>query len=345
MERVAIPELPTQVSRVGLGTWAFGGSTWGAADASQGARTVLAALDLGVNFIDTAPVYGLGSAEEILGRVLETSGRRDEIVLATKTGLAVSNGRVERDGSPARIARDVEGSLRRLRTDRIDLLQVHWPDPTVPIEETAEALAALVRGGKVRAIGAANFSPAQLDAFRRVAPVATHSPPYNLFERAVEADVLPYCRRHGLATIVYGALCRGLLSGRLQRVASYEDDPWREHDPKFRAPRYGQYLAAVAALDAFAREAFGRTVIELAARWVLDVPGVSVVLWGARRPSQVDPIPRVLGWSLDAEARARIEAIVRDHVRDPVGTEHLEPAVREPSIAAGFTGAESGAAD
>jgi aryl-alcohol dehydrogenase-like predicted oxidoreductase len=276
-------------------------------------------------------VYGLGHAGDLPADALATSGRRDEVVLATKTGLAVKDGRVLRDGSPGRIARDVEDSLRRLRTDRIDLLQVHWPDPTVPMEETAAALAALVRAGKVRAIGTANFSPAQLDAFRTVAPVATHSPPYNLFERAVEADVLPYCRRHGIATIVYGALCRGLLSGRLERMASYAGDPWREDDPKFRAPRYGQYLAAVAAIDAFAREAFGRTVLEVAVRWILDDPGVSVVLWGARRPSQVDPIRRALGWSLGTGERARIEEIVRDHVRDPVGPEHMEPAAARSS--------------
>jgi aryl-alcohol dehydrogenase-like predicted oxidoreductase len=325
MDHLAIPSIPVPVSRIGLGTWAFGGSTWGEADASHAARTLLTALDVGVNFVDTAPVYGAGRAEELVGDALAASGRRDEVVLATKAGLTHAHGRVVRDGSPARIAQDVEGSLRRLRTDRIDLLQVHWPDPTVPLEETAAALAGLVRMGKVRAIGVANFSPAQLDVFRRVAPVATLSPPYNLFERGVEADVLPYCRRHGIRTIVYGALCRGLLSGRLERVATYAGDPWREDDPKFQAPRYGQYLAAVAALDAFARGAFGRTVLELAVRWLLDRPDVSIVLWGARRASQVDPIPRVLGWSLDAAACARVEAIVRDHVQDPCGTESLQP--------------------
>jgi aryl-alcohol dehydrogenase-like predicted oxidoreductase len=325
MEHVAIPSLPVPVSRIGLGTWAFGGSTWGEADAAHAARTLLSALDLGVNLVDTAPVYGAGRAEELVGDALAASGRRDEIVLATKTGLAHRDGRVVRDGSPARIAQDVEGSLRRLRTDRVDLLQVHWPDPTVPLEETAAALVALVRSGKVRAIGVSNFSPAELDVFRGAAPVATLSPPYNLFERGVEADVLPYCRRHGIRTIVYGALCRGLLSGRLERVASYAGDPWREDDPKFRPPRYGQYLAAVAAIDAFARDAFGRTVLELAARWLLDRPDVSVVLWGARRASQVDPIRRVLGWSLDEAACARVEEIVRDHVQDPCGTEALEP--------------------
>ncbi|HYG70032.1 MAG TPA: aldo/keto reductase [Anaeromyxobacteraceae bacterium] len=325
MERVTIPDVGTPVSRIGLGTWAFGDSSRGATDASQTARTILTALDLGVNLVDTAPVYGAGRAEEIVGAVLASSGRRDEVVLATKTGVVAVEGRLARDGSPARVARDVDDSLRRLRTDRIDLLQVHWPDPAVPLEETAAALGALVRAGKVRAVGVANFSPAQLDAFRKVTPVAALSPPYNLFERDVEADVLPYCRRNGIRTIVYGALCRGLLSGRLERVASYAGDPLRERDPKFRPPRYGQYLAAVAALDALAREAYGRTVLELAIRWLLDSGDVSVVLWGARRPSQVDPIRQVLGWSLDDPARARVDAIVRDHVRDPCGTEHFEP--------------------
>lgn len=330
MEHVAIPDVPARVSRIGLGTWAIGGTAWGATDASQATRTLQAALDLGVNLVDTAPSYGEGRVEELIGRALLASGRRDEVVLATKVGLAFEDGRPTCDASPARIEADLEGSLRRLRTDHVDLVQVHWPDRTVPPEETAAALAGLLRAGKARAIGVANFTPAQMDAFRNVAPISTNAPPYNLFERGAEADVLPYCRRHGIAAVVYGALCRGLLTGRLDLVSSYEGDPWRAGDPKFQPPRYGQYLAAVAALDAFAREAFGRTVLDLAVRWVLEQPVVAVVLWGARRPSQVDPIRQALGWSLGAAARARVEAIVRDHVRDPVGTEHLEPAPRGP---------------
>lgn len=325
MEHVRILGIPFPVSRIGLGTWAIGGWMWGGSDEADAIRTIHAALDLGVNLVDTAPVYGFGRSEEIVGRAL--AGRREGVVVATKLGLAWDGGRIRRDASPARIALEVEESLRRLRTDVIDLYQVHWPDLAVPFEDTAEALDGLVRAGKVRAVGVSNFSPAQMDQFRSRAPLATAQPPYNVFERGVERDVLPYCRASDIAVVAYGALCRGLLSGRIDERTSFEGDDLRKSDPKFRPPRFAQHLAAVRALDAFAREAYGRSVLELAVRWLLDAPGVSVALWGARRPAQLDAIPRALGFELDAAARARVDEIVAEHVKDPVGPEFMAPPV------------------
>lgn len=323
MEHVTIAGLSLPASRIGLGTWAIGGWMWGGADEAEAIRTLHQAFDLGVNLVDTAPVYGFGRSEEIVGRAI--AGRRDRLIVATKLGLDWSGGKIRRDASPARVAREVEDSLRRLGVDVIDLCQVHWPDASVPFEETAGALDALVRAGKVRAIGVSNFAPAQMDAFARGARIAAVQPPFNVFERGIEADVLPWCRANGVATLAYGALCRGLLSGRMSQETTFEGDDLRKADPKFRAPRYHQYLAAVAALDGYARERFGRTVLELAVRWMLDVPGISIALWGARRPSQLDPLPRIFGWNIDAAAHARIDEIVRGHVPEPIGPEFMAP--------------------
>ncbi len=218
-------------------------------------------------------------------------------------------------------------SLRRLRTDYIDIYQVHWPDPLVPIEETAEAMQTLFDEGKIRAIGVSNFSVAQIERFRRVAKLHVVQPPYNLFERAIESELLPYCRQSGLARLTYGALCRGLLSGKLQEDAHFGGDDLRLTDPKFQPPRYAQYLAAVQRLDQFARDRYSKRVIHLAVRWLLD-QGTTAALWGARHPGQLQPIDEVFGWSLDAAAKSEIDRILRESITDPVGPEFMAPPAR-----------------
>lgn len=332
MEFTPLPGIPLPASRIGLGAWSMGGTGWGGTNAGESVRTVHAALDAGVNLIDTAPLYGHGLSEEIVGRALrERPGAREQVIIATKVGLAWPDGRVVCDARAAGLRAEVEGSLRRLGTDYIDLLQVHWPDPLVPPEETAEAMAALHEEGTVRAIGVSNFSPAQMDAFRAVAPLHVAQPPYNLFERDVEADVLPYCIEHGIGTLTYGVLCRGLLSGRMRPDTSFSGDDLRAaDDPKFRPPAYSEYLEAVDRLDRFALENYGRRVIHLAARWVLQQPGVGVALWGARRPEQLDPVDEVFGWSLDADALRTIDRILDATVRHPVGVEFMRPPARTP---------------
>ncbi len=218
---------------------------WGGTDEVQSIKTIQAAVDRGINLIDTAPAYGFGRSEEIVGRAIEEGRLRSRVVIATKTGLEWKDGNVFRNASRDRILREVEDSLRRLRTDYIDIYQVHWPDPLVPIEETAAAMQTLFDQGKIRAIGVSNFSVAQIERFRRVGKLHVVQPPYNLFEREIEAELLPYCRQSNLATLTYGALCRGLLSGKLQADAHFTGDDLRTSDPKFQAPRYSQYLAAV----------------------------------------------------------------------------------------------------
>ena len=325
MELAEIKGASPRVSRVGLGTWAIGGWMWGGSDDAQSIETIRAALDHGVNLIDTAPVYGFGRSEEVVGQAL--AGRRGRAVIATKVGLEWKDGKVFRNASRARINQEIEDSLRRLQTDHIDIYQVHWPDPKTPIEETAEAMKALLDQGKIGAIGVSNFSVEQMERFRETAPIHVLQPPYNLFEREIEADILPYCLKHDIATFGYGALCRGLLSGRMKPDTVFDAGDLRRDDPKFKPPRFARYLAAVERLDRLARERFGKRVIHLAARWVLD-QGVSTALWGARRPDQLGPIDEVSGWSLDGAAKDEIDRILREEIPDPVGPEFMAPPAR-----------------
>jgi aryl-alcohol dehydrogenase-like predicted oxidoreductase len=327
MELATIAGTSLAVSRVGLGTWAIGGWMWGGTDEEESIKTIHAAIERGVNLIDTAPAYGFGRSEEIVGRAIADGALRSRVVIATKVGLEWKDGKVFRDASRDRIMHEVTQSLRRLRTDYIDLYQLHWPDPLVRVEETAEAMQLLLDQGKIRAIGVSNFSVAQIERFGRVARLHVVQPPYNLFEREIEAELLPYCRRSDLATLTYGALCRGLLSGKLQEDAHFEGDDLRLTDPKFRPPRYLQYLTAVRRLDRFARQRYGKRVIHLAVRWLLD-QGATAALWGARHPGQLQPIDEVFGWSLDTAAKAEIDRILHESISDPVGPEFMAPPPR-----------------
>jgi aryl-alcohol dehydrogenase-like predicted oxidoreductase len=227
---------------------------------------------------------------------------------------------------------EVDESLRRLRTDYIDIYiyQIHWPDPLVMIEETAEAMLALLERGKIRAIGVSNFSVLQMERFRRVSPLHVLQPPYNLFERGIEVDLLPYCQENGIAMLGYGALCRGLLSGRMRADSVFDGDDLRRNDPKFIEPRFAQYLAAVTQLDRLAQR-FGKRVIHLAVRWMLE-QGITIALWGARHPNQLQPVDEVVGWSLDPSAKAEIDRILRETITNPIGPEFMAPPER--SVAA-----------
>jgi aryl-alcohol dehydrogenase-like predicted oxidoreductase len=324
MDYLDIAGLTPRASRVALGTWAIGGWMWGGSDEAESIRTIHAALDQGITLIDTAPVYGFGRSEEIVGRALSQGAQRKKVLIATKAGLGWSARGPFRNARPERIKHEVDESLRRLRTDTIDLYQIHWPDPTVPIEETAGAMKELLVAGKIRAIGVSNFDPAQMDAFRRVAPLHTIQPPYNLFERGIETGILPYARRQGIVVLAYGALCRGLLSGKITASPQFSGDDLRKLDPKFQQPRLGEYLAAVGAFDRYARRRYGKDVLALAVRWILD-RGNTIALWGARRPDQVDAVERVLGWSLDPEAMSRIDRIIATYVTNPIGPEFMAP--------------------
>ena len=323
-----------EVSRIGLGTWALGGMEWGTVPDEVAVATCLSAVERGINLIDTAPIYGHGRSEEIVGKAMRAHGRREAFFIATKAGLSWNPFGVFSDSTELRLRKELEDSLRRLNTEYIDLYQVHWPDTRTPIAETAELLASFLREGKVRALGVSNFSIAQMEEFRAVAPLASNQPPYNLFERQIECcahgeNLLSWCKQQNVAVLTYSSLCRSLLAGRVHRGMAFDRKDIRSMDPKFQEPRFSQYITAVERLVAFARERYGKTLPQLAVRWVLDRPGISVALWGAKRPDQLDATAGVMGWSLDTAAMAEIDRFVAESVTDPVGPEYLTPKVRE----------------
>jgi aryl-alcohol dehydrogenase-like predicted oxidoreductase len=322
--------IPLPISRVGLGTWAIGGWMWGGSNEAESIKTIQHALDIGINLIDTAPVYGFGHSEEIVGKALADQGRRDKAVLATKLGLEWVEGKVYRNSTPARIREEIEESLRRLRTDRIDIYQVHWPDPLVRIEDTAETLLELQHEGKILALGVSNYSPEQMDAWRAVAPLHSTQPPYNIFEREIENDVLPYALQHKLLVLSYGAICRGLLSGTMKANRKFDGDDLRLSDPKFQRPRFIQYLKAADRLGQYALQNHGKSLLAFAIRWILDRGETMTALWGARNAHQLDSVEEAFGWKLSGDDYVEVDKILRETIKNPVGPEFMAPGARQP---------------
>lgn len=329
MEYASIRGTRIKASRVCIGTWAIGGWMWGGSDEDKAIAAIQAGLRKGLNIIDTAPVYGFGLSEEIVGKAI-SGVKRESVFISTKAGIQWDNGRVFRNAS--RITKEITDSLLRLKTDYVDIYHVHWPDPLVPIKETARAMAELFGQAKIKAIGVSNFNVEQMDEFIGVAPLHACQPPYNLFERGIEKDILPYCKKHGIAVLAYGALCRGLLSGKMRPDTAFKGDDLRKTDPKFQQPLFGQYLKAVDELDRFARERYQKSVLELAVRWVLDM-GADCALWGVRDPRHLDAVESTMGWSLDAEAKKEIDEILKKNIPSPVGPEFMAPPARKPAPA------------
>jgi aryl-alcohol dehydrogenase-like predicted oxidoreductase len=324
MEYTTIPGTDLHVSRICLGAWAIGGWMWGGTEERDAIETIHAALAQGVNLIDTAPVYGFGTSETIVGKALEASGDRGKVFISTKVALEWKDGRVFRNGSRDRVMKEVEDSLKRLRTDYIDIYFVHWPDLTRPVAETARAMRELFEQGVIKAVGVSNFSQNQMQAFRRECPLHLCQPPYNIFERGIESDVKPYCERNDIALMTYGALCRGLLSGAVSKERVFAGDDLRKADPKFKEPRFSQYLSAVKKLEQLAGKRFKKSLISFAVRWVLE-KGVPIAIWGARKPSQLEPVADIMSYSLDLAALSAVDSILGEHVKAPVGAEFMAP--------------------
>lgn len=307
MEYRILGETNLNVSAVGFGCWVMGGHWWGPVNDNDSIAAVHEALDLGINFFDTADVYGLGHAEKILGRALGV--RRKEVIVATKVGLRWNNkGAIRNDLSREHILSAVDVSLERLGTDYIDLYQAHWPDPNTPIEETVEALMACVEAGKVRFIGASNLSPEQLKEYRRHGPVATLQPPLNMFERHAEVQLLPLCFKENVGVLSYGSLCRGLLTGKFAPDHVFQDRV-RADDPLFQGETFKRNLAMVERLKELAA-AENKTPAQLAVAWVLAHSGVSIALSGARRPEQIAESAGGAGWPLTHETLQEIDKIL-----------------------------------
>jgi aryl-alcohol dehydrogenase-like predicted oxidoreductase len=321
-----------QASRIALGTWAIGGWMWGGTEEKEAIRTIHKAVDLGINVIDTALVYGFGHSEKICGKAIKELGRRKDLIIATKTGLSwKDNGQVYRNAAKDQILQEVETSLNNLQLSEIDIYFVHWPDPLVPFEESAEAMLKLYQAGKIRSIGVSNYSPQMIKEFSKITPVHCVQPPYNLFEREAEEELIPFCRKNGLVTFGYGVLCRGLLSGKMHLNINFSGDDLRKVDPKFQEPAFSQYIKTVWELDKWSRDAHGKPVIELAARYALD-RGIDVPLWGARKPDQLDPIKNMWDWQLTSRDFEIIEEILQKNIDEPIGPEFMAPPSRRKLI-------------
>jgi len=298
------------VSRIAFGTWQLGGD-WGPTDTVVAMEAIRRAAEKGVTFFDTAQAYGFGQSEQLLGAALRQLPR-EKLVIATKGGLRPAGTGLVRDGSARWIRQGVDASLQALGTEYIDLYQVHWPDPATPFEETAEALAKLIADGKIRHVGVSNFDVEQVEAFSATLPVETLQPPYHLFRRDIEADVLPYTAANGIGVLVYGPLAHGLLGGRLGPDTRFAPDDWRSKSAMFHGETYERNLRAVAALRQLATHELGLTLAQLAIGWTLANPAVHVAIVGTRDPDHVDEALAAAEIDLDAEAMQRINQIMAD---------------------------------
>jgi len=287
------------ITPVGFGAWAVGGAgwhfAWGVQDDNDSIAAIHRALELGVNWIDTAAVYGLGHSEEVVARALRSwTGSKPYIF--TKCGLRWDDKGVEHTilNGPS-VREEAENSLRRLQIDVIDLYQIHWPpDPDSPmLEEAWSTMADLKREGKVRWIGVSNFSVKQMRRAKAIAPVTSLQPPYSLINRGVEEDILPYCLREGVGVIAYSPMASGLLTGAMtrERAAKLAEDDWRHSDPEFNEPRLSYNLALVERLKEIAKR-HGRSPGEVAIAWTLRNPAVTGAIVGSRNASQANGVVR-----------------------------------------------------
>jgi aryl-alcohol dehydrogenase-like predicted oxidoreductase len=294
LKTVELGRTGMRISRVGLGAWAIGGAgwwdAWGAQDDDESIATIRRAAELGINWIDTAPIYGLGHSEEVVGRALESLDPRPFVF--TKAGLLDGgDGSVRNNLERDSIMREVEASLGRLRLDTIDLYQVHWPIPDERIEEAWTTFAELKEQGLVRHIGVSNFDVEQMRRAQAIAPVETLQPPYSLLERAIEPEILRFSAQQDIGVIVYSPQASGLLSGAMsaERVASLPDDDWRRHDPRFQEPELSRHLATVERLRKVGAR-HGTSPGAIAVAWTLHNPAVHGSIVGFRRPEQVEQL-------------------------------------------------------
>ncbi len=311
---------------IGFGAWAIGGGDyafgWGPQDDKDSIKAIHEALDAGVNWIDTAPIYGLGRSEEVVGKALK--GIRQEVILATKCGIVWDDNRtISRNLKADSIRREVEVSLRRLQTDYIDLYQMHWPDPDEGIEETWGEMVKLVDEGKARHIAVCNFNVEQLDRIGTIHPVASLQPPYNMFRREIEAEILPYCKKHKIGVVAYSPMQNGLLTGKFtrERIKDLPDDDFRKTlNEQFQSPRLDANLKVVDGLRPVARR-LDHTLAQLALAWVLRKRVVTSAITGTRKPGQIQETAGTSGWVLDEWTHQQIEALLNKRDEELAGVD------------------------
>jgi aryl-alcohol dehydrogenase-like predicted oxidoreductase len=312
LETTQLGRTGLEITRVGFGAWAIGGGGWefgwGSQDDTESVAAIERALELGVNWIDTAAAYGFGHSEAVVGRAL--AGLEQRPYVFTKASLLDDgSGRVVHSLKRDSIRREAEASLARLGVDAIDLYQIHWPNPDADVEEGWAALAELKDEGLVRHIGVSNFDVGQLRRAQAIAPVDTLQPPYSLVDRAVGQEILPFAEREDIGVIVYSPMGSGLLTGAMtrERIASLPDDDWRKDDAQFSEPALSRHLATVDRLKAVAAR-HGTTPGAVAIAWALHNPAVDGAIVGFRRPAQVDPLVSAANLELTAEDLAEIAA-------------------------------------
>jgi aryl-alcohol dehydrogenase-like predicted oxidoreductase len=312
MRETTLGKTDMRVSRIAFGTWQLGGD-WGPTDEKVATSAIRRAADKGVTLFDTAQAYGFGKSERLLAKALR--GRvRDELVIATKGGLRPSGSGAVRDSSPAWIRHGVDESLRALDTEYIDLYQIHWPDPNTPFEDTAEALAKLVSDGKIRHVGVSNFDSRQMGSFSRTLPVETLQPPYHLFRRDIEAEILPDAAAENIGVLVYGPLAHGLLGGGLSEATQFAAGDWRGGSGVFRGATFDRNLKVVDDLRSLAVDELGITLGQLAIAWTLANPAVHVAIVGTRDAGHVDQALAASDIDFDQGTTDRIDEIMRGAV-------------------------------
>ncbi len=305
------------ITPIGFGAWAIGGGDWtfgwGAQDDEESIAAINRALDLGVNWIDTAAVYGLGHSEEVVAKALK--GRSDRPYIFTKCSMIWDENRKIGNSLKAdSIRREVEASLRRLDIESIDLYQIHWPNPDPEIEEGWTTLAKLKDEGKVRYIGVSNFNVQQLQRAQKIAPVTSLQPPYSLVKPNVGNEILPFCKENNIGVIVYSPMQSGLLTGKMtpERVANFPDDDWRKNSSEFQEPRLSRNLKLVEVLQNIG-EQHGRSPGEVAIAWTLNNPAVTAAIVGGRNPQQVEGIIGAGDFRLNQQELDEIETFIQEN--------------------------------
>lgn len=314
LKQVRLGRSELVVSPIAFGTWQLGGE-WGQFDEQRAIEAIQHARGLGIDFFDTAQAYGFGASERLLAQALEDEllEARDQVVIATKGGLRPVPGGVTRDSSPEFLRDGVDKSLDALGIDYIDLYQVHWPDPDTPLAETGAALAELRDEGKIRHIGVSNYSAEQLAELSQTVPVETLQPPYHLFAREIEDDVLPWCLDNDVGVLVYGPLAHGLLTGAIDEDTEFADDDWRSGSPQFSEGNLRQNLAVVRQLAEIA-DGIGCTLSQLAIAWTLVHPAVDVAIVGSRSPDHIEESVGALDVQLSDADLQQIETVMQGAV-------------------------------
>ena len=314
MQRRVLGSTGFEISRIGLGTWAIGGHMWGGQDEAHSIEAIHAAVDHGVNWIDTAPIYGSGHSEEVTGRAVKQLPSSRRPMIFTKFGLGANSDEPTRSAAAAEVFAECDASLRRLGVDRIDLYQLHWPAPQ-PIPETASACERLLKAGKIRAIGVSNFSVAQLDEWRATGvPLHSDQPPYSILRPAVKHDVLPWCAAHDVGVISYSPLFRGMLFGTWPRDKTFPADDGRSTHKDYSGARFQRHLQAVEEIRAIASSG-GLSVAQLCVGVLLHTPGLTGVIAGARNARQGGLIAN-LGVGITAEQAGAVWRIAETLAKD-----------------------------